>query len=194
MSCIVPITTSPGKLHLHYLSTTSLIPHKIGWNLIAGVDLTNIVTLTAEAQRLADLLGPACCTIVSIQAFSITLPGGGTWYQAPLPTPVNGTHNASGTMQHWKSTTLAFVGDAQPGSPGECAGRSVSRLHTYAAYNFPPGLKYFDAVTDPDLHDFINNGLNASTYLPADKYGQQVNILTACPCQWNAATQDSEGS
>lgn len=194
MSCTVPITNSPGKLHLLYNSTTSLVPHSIGWNFIASVNLTDITSLTAEAQRLADLLGPVLPTICSIVAFKLTLPDGSTWYEAPLPTQVNGTHNSAGTMQHWKSTTLAFVGHAQPNAPGECAGETISRLHVYGAYNFAPGVKFFDATLDADLDDWIQSGLNASLYVPADRYGQQANILTNCPCQWNAATQRREGS
>jgi hypothetical protein len=194
LSCNVPITTSPGKLHLLYSSTTTPTFHSIGWNFIAGTNLTDITNLTIEAQRLADLMGPTLVTICSIVQFKITLPDGSTWYEAPLPTAVNGSHNAAGTMQNWHSTTLALVGHAQPNAPGDCAGESISRLHVYSAYNFPPGMKRFDATTDPDLLDFILNGLNASTYLPADRYGQQVNILPSCPVQWNAADQRRVGS
>jgi len=157
----------------------------IGWHLIAGTDLTNVSLLAAEAQRLANLLGPCVTPIAVFTDFKITLPDGSVYYQAPLATQVTGTHSVANGMQQWFSTTVAFIGVGNQPLPGTCHGRLVSRLHNFGALLYPPGSKFFAAGSDAAYNAFITNGLNASTYLPADFYGQQGEIKKSMPVQWN---------
>lgn len=194
MACTVPITSSPGRLLIHYQNTLNSTSHSIGWHFIYGVDLTGISFLQIEADRLATLLKACMNAGFFLDTWSIVLPNGTVYYTAPLTTPGAGTHAVNGNMQEWYSTTVAFIGLGDAPIPGGCKGRITSRLHCGGALNFPPGLRKFDANTDTPLKTFINAGLNASTYLPADFYGQQGNIGILCPVQWNAHTQRREGS
>lgn len=179
---------------LVYIHTGSGNRHFIGWNLIAGVDITGTSFLRTEAHRLGDLLVTCMSTVSRITDWEIQDRAGSTFYTEAYGSGGIGTHTINSQMQPWYSTTVAFSGVATPPSPGVCHGHVISRLHTYGALNFTPGMKIYDATTDADYLGFINGGLNASTYLPADKYGQQANILQSMPVQWNAYTQESEGS
>lgn len=194
MSCIVPTTTSPGTLDFLYVATTSLAAKRIGWKFIAGVDITNHALIDAEAQRLALLLTDCLPSFARLVGWEVILPGGGVYDTGGFGGLGPGTHNLSGVMQSWHSTTVAFVGHAHPLSPGYCAGRTVTRLHTWSCLDFVPGGHFFDANLDAPFLAFVNAGLNASTYLPADRYGQQADISISLPVQWNARTQRREGS
>lgn len=194
MACTPPATRSPGRLVLKYSAQSGQVRHTIGWHLITGVDLTNIGLLQAEAQRLAGLLAPCCTAAVQIDDWAIQLPDGSTYYTAPLPSAHPGTHATATGMQNWASMTVAFEGVGNPTAPGVCNGKVISRLHCYGAVDFRPFDKFFVAATDAAYTAFITTGLNASTYLPADYYGQQADILLLCPIQWNAHTQRTVGS
>jgi hypothetical protein len=194
MACSPPPTGSPGRLVLHYAAQSGQVRHTIGWHFITGVDLTDIVHLQAEADRLAGLLAACCTAAVTFVDWSIQLPNGSTFYAAPLPSAHVGTHATATGMQNWASMTVAFEGTGNPSAPGICTGKSVSRVHCYGAVNFRPFDKFFTAAADAAYAAFITSGLNASTYLPADAYGQQADILLLCPIQWNAHTQRTVGS
>lgn len=194
MACTDPGTRSPGRLVLHYQLGTSGQRHTIGWHFIAGVDITNIALLQIEADRLAGLLGPCVPNTIVLTDWSIQRPDGSTYYTAPLAVAVTGTHSVPGNMQQWHSTTVAFVGTGNQAGPGICNGKIIARLHTYGALNFPPGSKTFDCNSDGPYRHFITDGLNASTYLPADFYGGQGDIIMSAPVQWNSATQKRDGS
>lgn len=194
MSCTPPITTSPGSLVLRYLRTGTGNRHDIGWRLIAGVDITAISFLRTEAHRLGDLLVD-CMSIGSrITDWEVKDATGSVFYTEGYGAGGQGTAATNGQMQPWYSTTVCFTGVATPPAPGVCHGHSISRLHTYGVLDFPPGLKVLDASGAPAYLAFITTGLNASTYLPADRYGQQAVIEQSMPVQWNAYTQGSEGS
>jgi len=194
MSCTVPITTSPGRLVLLYIHTGSGERHSIGWNLIAGVDIAGTSFLRTEAHRLGDLLVECIPNVARITDWEIQDATGGTFYTEGYGAGGAGTHVINSQMQPWYSTTVAFTGVATPPAPGVCHGHVISRMHIYGALNFTPGMKIYDATLDAAYEAFITSGLNASTYVPADKYGQQANILLTMPVQWNAFTQGSEGS
>lgn len=194
MSCIVPITTSPGRLDLLYQDVSATHIHRLGWNFIAGVDITNHANVDTEAQRLGALLTDCLPSFARLLQWEIILPGGGVYDTGALSGLGPGTHAQNTQMQNWNSTTVAFVGHAHPLLPGYCAGRTVTRLHTWSCLNFVPGSQFFVATGDAPFLAFITAGLNASTYLPADKYGQQADIQPNMPVQWNAHTQKKEGS
>jgi len=194
MSCTDPGTTTPGSLVLYYSNTGLGINASVSWNLIAGTDLNDVTNLEAEAQRLADLLGPCMIATVHITDWAIKVHGSGVYYGAPLPTPVVGAHAVNGNMQAWVSTTVAFVGTGNQSAAGVCHGKSISRIHTFGALDFIPRSKFYDASNDAAYLSFVRNGLNASTYLPADAFGQQAEIKLALPVQWNAAYQRRLGS
>lgn len=193
MACLEPTTVSPGKLVLHYLAP-GIGRMSIGWHFINGVDLTDVVHIRTEADRIANLLKDCLPPLASITDWSITEGNGFPYYNEPFASAYIGTHTVNGNMQEYYSTTVAFVGHAQAPSPGGCAGRLVSRLHTFGALNFAPGTKFFDASADSPYAHFISNALNASTYLPADGYGQQGNIGGIMPVQFNAAVQRRVGT
>ena len=195
MACTIPTTSSPGSLVLFYQNTDNTTIHTISWHFIDGVDLNNIAVLQVEADRLAGLLKPCMTSRRALIDWGIRLPGGATFYRAPLTTGAgNGSHAVASGMQNWYSLTIAFEGKGDAPAAGVCAGRIVSRLHLGGAIDFVPGMKYFDASFDAALTAFIATGLNASTYLPADYWGQQGDVGNTLPVQWNAHTQRKEGS
>jgi hypothetical protein len=179
---------------LIYIHTGSGIRHSIGWNLIAGVDITGTSFLRTEAHRLGDLLADCMATVSRITDWEIQDANGSPFYTEAYGAGGVGNHVINSNMQPWYSTTVAMEGVATPPAPGVCHGHVICRLHTYGALDFPPGMQFFDSSIDAAYATFIDAGLNASTYVPADKYGQQANIQALMPVQWNAATQGSEGS
>jgi len=192
-SCTLPITTSPGKLVLMYSQITRGHDHRISWHFIAGVNLTDIPDLRTEAERLADMLADALTAAFRVTGWAIATPSGSIFYEEPFPAPIPGTLAPAAGVADWASTTIAFVGTGLAPAPGVCHGRSISRLFTGASYPMTPGTKTYSAGGTATLQTFIVNGLNASTYVPADVYGQQADILTVCPIQWNAAAQRKWG-
>lgn len=193
-ACTLPITSSPGKLALIYNHNATALTHRISWNFIAGVDLTAVSLIAAEADRLANLMKLVLTDEFVISNFAILSRSGGVYYEAPLSAAQTGVKPPAAGAAEWASTTLTFVGTGNPPTPGTCHGKSISRLFVGASYLFTPQMKYLPAGGYPGLLDFIVNGLNASLYLPADTYGQQADILTNCPVQWNAAAQRRDGS
>lgn len=194
MPCLPPATLSPGSLYLVYRSVGPLSRLTIGWNLIFGTDLADIPNLRTEANRLAGYIYKCVPPIATFVNWGIKVHGGGTYYEEPLITALVGTHAVSTDMQEYYSTTVAFVGHGLAPAPGGCAGRIISRLHTFGALNFAPGTRSFDASGNTPYLDFIVRGLNASTYLPSDYYGQQGDIGLIMPVQFNAAIQRRWGS
>lgn len=194
MACTQPTTRSPGKLELLYAKTGGLVRHSIGWHFILGVDLSNIALLEAEAARLATLLAPVLMTDMTIADWRIKLPDGSTYYAAPLPAAQVGTRTAQLGMQNYLSTTLCFRGRGNPPSPGICVGQVSSRAFIGGGWAIPPAAKSISALSSGVLTDWVDNGLNASTYLPADFYGHQADISYILPVQWNASAQRRLGS
>ena len=194
MSCTVPSTTSPGKLHLGYQSTTSSVSHTISWWLVTGAPISTFAVMAAEANRLAVYLTDCVPDIVRFTDWKCTAPDGSFIQGGTLGGLGPGTHTINSNMQGWKSLTVAFVGHARPGAPGNCTGESISRLHNFGTLDILPGTKEILATVDPAFEDFVNVGLNSSDVLPADRYGQNVVIELSMPIQWNAYTQRKEGS
>lgn len=194
MPCLPPATVSPGTLYLVYRATGPLSRLTIGWNLIYGTDLTDIPNLRIEANRLANYIYRCVPPIATFVNWGIRVHGGGVYYEEPLTASLTGTHAVASSMQEYYSTTVAFVGHGLAPLPGGCAGRIISRLHTFGALPFPPGSKSYNAASDAVYQSFITNGLNASTYLAADYYGQQGEVGLIMPVQWNAAIQRRYGS
>lgn len=192
--CTLPITTSPGKLALRYIQLTTGISHKISWHFIAGVNLTDVSDLRTEAERLADLMADALTASFRVMGWEIQDPSGSPYYDESFPTPIVGTLSPAAGAADWCSPTICFTGVGQAPAPGTCHGHSISRLFTGDSYLFLPGDKTLNAGAHAPLLAFIQTGLNTSTYLPADVFGQQANILTACPCQFNAAVQRKYGT
>jgi hypothetical protein len=194
MPCTPPITRSPGKLELLYAKTGGLIRHSIGWHFIIGVDLSNIALLEAEAQRLAGYMAECLETDMTVADWRIKLPDGSTYYSAPLPAARVGARTTQANMQNYLSTTLCFRGRGNPPLPGVCTGQVSSRLFVGGGFIFSPGSKVFNALSVGATDDFVQLGLNASTYLPADFYGHQADISLLLPIQWNASAQRRLGS
>jgi hypothetical protein len=178
----------------HYTNTHNGTSHTIGWHFIASVDISDVALLQLEADRMVDYLKRATTPATHWDTWSIVLPNGTVYYTANLTTPGNGTHSTNPNMQDWYSTTIALIGLGDAVVPNGCKGRIVARLHTQGALNFTPGLQKFNSSTDSTIDDLITLGLNASTIIPADFYGQQGDIHPLCPVQWNAHTQRKEGS
>lgn len=194
MACTDPTIRSPGSLGLEYVQVSSGNIHRISWRLNAGIDITNIVDLETEAERLADTMTGALTSDFHITGFFVKLADGSLFVEAPFASAYIGDATGSSSMQEWESTTIAFTGSGIPIAPGACHGNSISRLFTGDTYNFPPGSKRYDATTHAGLLNFITGGINASPYIPADFYGQPVYIGTTCPVQWNAQVQGKHGS
>lgn len=194
MSCITPGTTSPGRLVLSYHDTITGDVHKIGWHFISGVAIGVIPPIRAEAVRLTGLLQPCLTTQLMIDAWSIILPNNTAFYTEALVAPLTGTHGLASGMQRWRSTTVRIEGTAHAPSPGVCYGRTNCVIFNQGALFFAAGQKAFDANSDGAYKTFINSGLNASTFLPADTFGQQADMALLMPVQWNAHAQKELGS
>jgi hypothetical protein len=192
-SCTLPITTSPGKLVIMYSQITKGHEHRISWHFIHGVNLTDIPDLRTEAERLADLMGEALTAAFRVTGWAVATPDGSIFYEEPFPAPIPGTLPPAAGTADYASTTIAFVGVGLAPAPGVCHGRSISRLFMGASYPMTPGTKNYLATGTAELQAFIVTGLNASTYVPADVYGQQADILSVCPIQFNAAAQRKWG-
>lgn len=194
MSCTVPSTNSPGKLHLIYTNTTSSPEHGLSWWTKIGTPIGNAAVMGAEALRLATYLVDCTNNNTRFTGWKATAPDGSFIVGGNLGSLGPGTHGVVAGMKGWLSLTVAFVGHASPAVPGNCAGESIARLHNYGTLNIAVGQKEVVASTDSAFEDFINLGLNASDIVAADRYGQDVVIEANMPIQWNAYTQRKEGS
>lgn len=194
MPCTDPGTRSPGKLVLYYTLAPAGGEHSTGFNFITSVNINVVGPLQVEADRLAVLVRGCCTNKVTLTDWGIIQPGGHVFYRAPLTTGAGvGTHALGGVADYWYSQTIAFTGVGLAGAAGICNGRIIFRVHIQGALSFAPGEKTFNGATDAGINAFIN-GVNASTYLPADFFGQQGDINKICPVQWNAHTQRKEGA
>jgi len=194
LACTDPATRSPGSLFITYLDLNSTEVHSISWHFLAPVVISNLTALRAEANRLHPYITAMQTNVFQCVDWGIRTPTGHVFHQEPLLTAAPGTHSVASGMQNWRSTTVAFVGRGTAAGAGGCTGRSISRLYIGGALNFRPGDRNKDAAGDAPFGDFVALGLNASTFLPADFYGQSALISDTMPCQWNASTQKRYGS
>jgi len=193
-SCTLPLTTSPGRLALRYIHITQGLSHRIGWSFIAGVSLTDVSDLRVEAERLADLLADCLTANFRFTGWEIQTPGGHTYYTEAFAAPIIGTLTRPTGATDYRSPTICFSGVGLAPAPGVCHGHSISRVFVGDSYLFAPGQKVMTFNLHPELEAFVVGGLNASTYLPADGYGQQADISGEMPVQFNAAVQRKAGT
>jgi hypothetical protein len=192
MSCIVPGTTSPGKLFIEYTDATTGYKHRIAWRFITGVDLTNVSLLRTEVVRLKNLMIPCVTSNLLFSLWGITLPNGTTYYTEPFSPVVPGTHAQLASFG-FKSMTVRIEGTAHPPSPGVCFGRTNCVVFHQGALSYRAGDKTHDLTLDAAYSAFVT-GINASTYLPADMFGQQADMLFVAPVQFNAHAQKVVGT
>lgn len=192
MPCTPPPTSSPGYLYLAY-NQSVIAFHTARWAFIDGVDITDTVNLRIEANRIAAILVDALQAQFAITDWGILQSDGTHYYSEPFITPYIGTHSAAAGSDDYFSRTITFTGRGNASAPGVCTGQSRSVLFVGNTYQFVRGEKRFAVATDVDLNNYLT-ALNASTYLPADKYGQQVTYGASAPVQFNAHTQRAVGT
>jgi hypothetical protein len=193
MACTEPITTSPGRLILYYIKGGIGERFSTSFKFISGVVLTDIADIRTEAERIAGLMAVCLPVDTAVTDWAIGIGGTGIFYAEAFGAPFVGSHTIHGQMQAWLSTTVALVGTGNQSAPGICHGNITARMHTFGTINFAPGTRFYNSADD-SAYSHLVSGLNASTYLPADGYGQQGDIRTILAVQWNAATQDRLGS
>jgi len=191
-TCTPPTTHSPGQLYIRY-NHNVLVEHTASWHFIVGVDLTDTVNLRIEANRIASAMADALTNHFNITDWGILDQAGDYYYEEPFATPYIGLHGAGTGAEDYYSRTITLTGRGNAPTPGVCSGQTRSVLFVGNTYQFTPGQKRFPTTLDVDLNSY-RLALNASTYLPADAYGQQVDFRVSAPIQFNAHTQRKSGS
>lgn len=194
MSCIDPGTRSPGRLVLVYVDNAFSIRHSMGWHFIAGAVITDIVNIRIEANRLAVLAGKCVTSDYTFVDWEIRTPDGNLFYTEPLSPIQVGSHGQATGALRWRSQTLDFEGHGQPGVPGGCHGRISFKMFIGGALLYGVGQKTFAISGDAQMDAFRVTGLNASTWVPADYFGQQGDILPTANVQYNAHAQKVLGT
>ncbi len=190
--CTPPSTTSPGVLFLKY-THQGQVTHTARWAFIAGVDPTDTTVLGAEADRIASKMQAALPPSFVITDWGILTRDGALYYEAPLPAPRVGSHSTAPAVDDYYSRTITFTGHGQAPVAGGCAGPTRTVLFVGNGYHFIVGQKRINATVDTGLLGYWV-ALNDSTYLPADDYGQQVDLRQSGTVQYNAHTQRKEGT
>lgn len=192
MPCIVPGTISPGKLFIQYVDTLTGYKHRVSWRLYAGVDITILPILRAEAILLKTALVACVISNLTFTEWGILSPSGSVLYAEGFTPVVAGTHPLLMSYA-FKSPTVRIEGTAHPPFPGACFGRTNFVVFHQGALKYIVGQKSFDLGTDVGFAALVA-AVNASTILPADLFGQPAIMNLLAPVQFNAHAQRVEGT
>lgn len=190
-TCTPPTTHSPGFLFVRYTHNL-LVTHTARWAFIVGVDITDTVNLRIEANRLAAAMADALTNHFEVTDWGILDQFGDHYYEEPFASAYTGTKGAAAGAEDYYSKTITLTGRGNATSPGVCSGQTRSVLFVGNTYQFAPFEKRFISTSDVDYNGY-RLAINASTYLPADEYGQQVDFRVSAPVQFNAHTQKRNG-
>lgn len=167
--------------------------HTARWAFIDGVDITDISHLAVEAAEIAAQMVKALPDSAVITDWGVLRADGSHYYSAPFGTPLTGTHGTATGETDYYSRTLTASGRGIAPTAVICSGLTRTVLFVGKAFHFTVGEKRFNGAGDSGVTAYLAR-LNSSTYLPADEYGQHVDLSYSMTVQFNAHTQKREGT
>ncbi len=188
-----PTTRSPGSIRLVYSrNNDGAQRHTSGVRLLAGVSITDLTAMRAEAQLFGAALRNSLTPALTVLAWRLADPAGVTLYEeAFAPTLAGNRATDSGDLLS-ESTTHTFVGKASAGTIGQAAGSTRTVVYRGSWRN--------DTDANPTTPAAFDNGdsvmlsyLNGSTVTGADFYGQKAGYKPNVNVQINAHWQRRYG-